>query len=217
MQGDLFGASVGPWQVEQAVINLLQGVPPDGQAPLLVYYLADQERVLGLPPRTVPVPPGSSSYRGGVDDNTLEAEWFPVVHVVVEPSGAPVRLDWGGYAQSYEVRVTATCGDNDEDIARRASYAYGAAIAQAVIQNGTLGISATNTVLVRAPTGELLNAISNRQVVRTTVTFDTLIAPAFTTLGPASWNFAPYAIASDWPEIQDVSVTVTAVPDGQVP
>lgn len=212
MDGDVFGPSFGPWTLERAVIDTLQKPPTVGtSASRLVYYLADQERQTKLAPRTLPAPPGPSSYRGGVDANTFQAEWFPMLHVNAQPSGDPEKLDMDVYGQRWQATITSTHGDNDEDVARMVVEAYGTAIALAIAQRGSLGINARDTIITRITDPELLDAISKRQVCRTTVQISTFIAPILTRGGPTSWAADPYAAPGDWPTVETVDVTVTAV------
>ncbi len=212
---DELGTIVSHWQIEQAVINTLQQPPPGGTFPRLVYYLAELERLNGLGPQTLPVPPGANSWRGGVDNFTFEAEWFPVVHVVVRPFGAPERMDPGEYMQVYEINVTATVGADDENWARQIAFHYGAAIAKTVMDQGSLGISATNTVLTNYGTPALLDPVNSRQVVRITVGFGTLIAPILTTGAPSTWQLNPYESPGQYPTVSTINPTVTAVPINQ--
>lgn len=207
---DVFGPIISRWQVEQAVLNVLQNPPASGlTSPRLVYYLAEIERQNSLGAQTLPVPPGPNSYRGGVDTVTLQAEWFPMLTVVAQPAGKPVAVDTFTYAQSYEISVTATVGDDNEDTARMIADHYGAAVVAAILQNGSLGIGATTTMLARMPSAELLSAVT-RQVLRSVAVFTTTIAPAVTNAGPTSWQSNPYSDPSSLPAVDTVNVTVAA-------
>lgn len=209
--GDGFGTIVSRYQVEQAVLTVLQSTPPGGSGPLIVYYLAEVERQNGLAAQTLPIPPGQNSYRGGVDGDTLMAEWFPMITVIAQPSGKANYLDRYTVEQTYSIKILATVGDDDEDTARMISDHYGAAIAKALIDFGSLGGIATGTRLVDSPSVAPLDSQA-RQVLRSTVTFETLIAPVFTTQTPEVWPASPYATPTDWPAVQTVDITVTAVP-----
>lgn len=166
---------------------------------------------MGLAAQTLPVPPGPSSYRGGVDSQTFEAEWFPILHVNVRAIGQPDRPDMVTYGQKWQVTVTSTTGDDDEDTARMVVMAYGAAVTQLIVQNGALGIGATNTVITQFPVPELLNPATARQVCRTVVIFETYTAIAAVQGGPITWPNSPYTPPGDWADISTVDVTVTAV------
>lgn len=212
MDTDQFGPSVGPWTIEGAALASLQDPPAYGlSSPRLVYYLADQERQMGLAAQTLPVPPGPSSYRGGVDAGTLQAEWFPMLHVNVSPMGTPDRPDMLTYGQRWQVTVTATHGDDDPSVARMVAESYGAAVALLFTQYGSLGIGATDTTITQFPRPELLNPVNARQVCRTTVVFETYTAPVAVKRGPVSWPDDPYTAPGDWPQVTTVNVTVDAV------
>lgn len=210
---DQFGVILGRTQIEQAIITLLQSPPPQVTQPRIVYYLAAVERAAGLTPRTLPIPPGPSSYKGGVDARTLRAEWMPMIHVLCQPAGDAERLDKFTYAQAYQLEIVCTYGDDDEDTARMVADHYGAAVAKLIIDEGSLGGIATDTAVTRAADVELLDANENRQVCRSTVMIDTLIAPILTVGGPVVWGQDPYAPPADWPTVETVNVTITAVPN----
>lgn len=204
-----FGTITSLYQVEQAVLSTLQTPPPGGTGPLLIYYLAEVERQNNLAAQTLPVPPGPSSYRGGVDASTMMAEWFPMVTVVAQPVGAPNYLDRYTVGQTYRVMLHATVGDDNEDTARMIADHYGAALAKLLIDFGNLGGVATNTRMTASPSTALLDAQA-RQVLRSTVTFETMIAPAFTVQTPETWPASPYTVPTAWPTVQAVDVTVSA-------
>jgi hypothetical protein len=205
--GDQFGAIFSPWQLETAVVNTLQGVPPGGQAPRLVYYLAAVERAVGLAPQTLPVPPGPSSYRNDADTVTQMAEWFPMVHVVCKLLGDGEWIQQGVWQQRYTLEVTATFGDDDPDWARQVAGHYSVALARAIADYGSLGIGATHTRLVRGPTpAEFLNAGSARQVSQSTVRFETLVAPALVVSAPLDWAFPPYTSGA-FPTVETITIS----------
>lgn len=210
MADDGFGTIFGPWTLEQAVLTTLQTPPAGSTSPLIVYYLAELERQMGLTAQTLGQPPGPSSYRGGVDARTFEAEWFPMFHVIVEPTGEPVRLDFYDYAHHFQARIVATAGDDNEDTARMISSSYATAAAKLIIDNASLGIGATETRLVEISRPELLDPVNVRQVVQTAVTFDTLIAPVLTVSTPEPLPASPYTTPTPWPAASTPTVTFTA-------
>lgn len=208
---DSLGTLVSLWQVEQALIGVLQDPPPTpATMPRVTYYLAEVERQTGLPPQTLPLPPGPSSYRGGVDADTMMAEWFPMITVIVEPDGAPQYLDGYTVSQVLRAQVVAKTGDDSEDTARMIADAYGAAIARCVLDAGTLGGVAAQTRLTSGPTTSLLDAANARQVVICTVEFSILIAPMFTLGAPLSWAASPYTTPPALPEVQTTDATIVA-------
>lgn len=211
--GDPIGPSVGPFTLERAVLKLLKTPPTGGDAALLVYYLADQERQLGLPAKTLPVPTGPESYRGGIDADTFPDDMLPAVHVVVTPAGPPGKVAMDTYSQAWEVVLTATCdgvgAEDEETDARITAACYGAALALLIAQNGSLGIAATNTVVTRAPDPSWVNP-QTRALCRSSVTFETLTAPSMTMPGTITWPADPYITPGAFPQVATVDVTVTA-------
>lgn len=206
-----FGVIFSRYQLERAILSTLQTPPPGATASLLAYYVAESERQQGLAPQTIPLPPGPSSYRGGVDAGTLMAEWFPMVTVTAQPAGDAQRLDRYTLAQAYEAQVVCTAGDDSEQAARMVADAYGASVAKLIMDFGTLGIGATDTRVTRMADIALLDATNARQVCRATVHVQTLIAPALETSPPSAWPASPYTPAAQWPTVQTVNnVTVTA-------
>jgi hypothetical protein len=212
---DPIGPSVGPFTLERAILTLLQTPPAGGAAPLLVYYLADQERQLGLPAKTLPTPSGPESYIGGIDADSFTDDLLPAVHVVVTPSGTPKKLDMDTYSQAWQVVLTATAdgigADNEETGARITAACYGTALSLLIAQNGALGIDATHTVITRSPDSSWVDP-TTRSLARSSVTFETLTAPSLTFPGPTSWPSDPYTTPPPYPQISTVDVTVDAVP-----
>lgn len=212
---DSFGTIVARWQVEQAILSTLQAIPPSpATAPTIVYYLAEVERQMGLSPRTLPLPPGPNSYRGGTDGVTMMAEWLPMIHAIAQPIGKVEYLDRYTAAQPYKLQMLCTVGDDDEDMARMIADAYGAAVARALLDFGALGGLASGTMLTAAPSVAPLDARDARQVMRSSLTLETLIAPVFTVGAPSVWTADPYAPPAAEPQVQTVTTTVTAQPIG---
>ena len=204
---DAFGIFVSPWDVERAVINVLRTPPPGGAQALLVYYVAEWERNEGLTARTIPQPPGTDSYRGGVDADTMQAEWFPMVHVVVQPDSGPTMLDTFTYGQTFRTTITATYGDDDEKTARMVAQAYAICAAKLMVDQGGLGIGVTHTAITRMPTLSLL-APSNRQVLRSVVELESSVMPVLTQGGPNIWQPDAYDSPLAFPTVETVNITV---------
>lgn len=203
------------WTVEQGVLSTLQNPPPPNfnvtpTLPRFVYYLAEYERQNGLPAKSLGQPPGPKSYRGGVDANTMMPEWFPMLHVQAQPQRTAERVAPTEYVQWYDFAIVATAGDDDEDRARMVAGAYAAAAGLCVLQKGDLGIGATSTVMTRMPNTELLNPDDVRQVVRSTVQFQTLIALVAQQNGPNQWPLDPYATPPEWVEVESIGIDVIA-------
>lgn len=208
----VFGQLVSRASIVQAILTLLTEPPAQGAGPLLLYYLADVERQLGLTPRTLPVPPGPSSYRSEVDFETFQAEWLPLIGVDAQPTGRVERHEGGEYGQWYQVQAAAIVADDDEDQARTYADAYAIAIAAAIVQNGSLGGIATRTLLTTAPMVEYVNP-DVRQVSRATVQLQTYVQPVLVEYAgkPMSWPADPYSIPEDWPEVETVNIAETMV------
>lgn len=210
---DQFGTIVTRWQVEQALIAVLQQPPPSpATGPALVYYLAEVERQMGLPAQTLGAPPGASSYRGGADALTMQPEWFPMVTIVAEPDGAPEYLDAYTVGQSYRARAVCYVGNDSEDTARMVADGYGAAVARCILDFGSLGGLSAQTRLISAPSTEPLDGQNVRQVMVCTVGFSVLIAPVFTLGAPSVWQASPYSAPGSLPTVQTTDVTVAAQP-----
>lgn len=208
----VFGRLVSRASIVQAILTLLTEPPEPGAAPLLLYYLADVERQLGLTPKSLGMPPGPSSYRSEVDFETFQAEWLPLIGVDAQPTGRVERHEGGEYGQWYLVQACAIAADDDEDQARIYADAYAIALAAAVVQNGSLGGIADRTVLTTAPNVEYVNP-DVRQVSRATVQLQTYVQPVLVEYAgkPVSWPADPYAVPEDWPEIETVTTTETMV------
>lgn len=209
---DVFGPLISRSSIDQAILNLLSTPPETGAAALILYYLAAVERQMELPARTLPQPPGPSSYRSEVDFETFQAEWLPLIGVDSQPTGRIERHEGGEYGQWYETRVAVIVGDDDEDLARMFADAYAIAVAAAILQNGSLGGIATETRLVNAPIVEYVNP-DVRQVSRATVTLQTYVQPILIEYAgkPVSWPADPYGIPTGYPEVQTVDVTAVGV------
>lgn len=200
--------------VEQAVLSLIQTPPAGSTYPLIVYYLAEVERQLGLAAQTILVPPGSASYRGGVDFDTFEQEWQPVITVAAQPTGEAERYDSDGkYGQWYEIQVAATVTAGDEDSARVLADQYGAALAGLLLQQGGLGTRtdsdgstitfAEKTVLRVAPRVEYPNP-KLRRLLRSIVLVESFVQGVFAEAGPGSFGTNPYTAPGALPNVSTV-------------
>jgi hypothetical protein len=218
MGADVYGPLVGRDLIERAVLALLQTPPEGSEAPLIVYYLAEVERQQGLAPQSLPWPPGPSSYRGGVDLQTLMPEWFPLIGCEAQPVGIPERGPKDGfgygYGQWFEVKLAATAGNDDEDAARLLAAQYGIALALLIVQHGSLGHVVGNTVLTASPNIEYLDP-EVRQVARSVITFRSYVDTILTESGPPLvLSPDPYQAPGDWPVVETVDVTLDAIAPG---
>lgn len=213
--GDVFGPFVGRNVIEQAVLSMFQQPPEGSQSPLLVYYLAVVERQQGLAPESIKLPPGPSSYRGGVDVGTGMPEWFPMLTVNVKPTGLP-EASGHSYGQWFEIKIYATVGDDDEDAARILADQYGIAIAGLIKQNGALGGIVNDMRWTGYPDVEIPDP-DVRQIVRSVNTFQAYVETVLTNTGPPlAFNADPYQAPGDWPTVETVDVTVDAIPPGEL-
>jgi hypothetical protein len=211
---DVFGSIISRGDVERAVLRLLR-TPPEGSTyPLLVYYLAERERQAGLPARTLPVPPAPESFRGTLDFTAYVQDLCPMVLAVVQPVGAPERLEGATYGQWYDVQLGAVIVGTDEDSTRALADEYAASIMAAVLQQGSLGGFAIKTDLSAAPKTEFFDP-KQRRLVRSIVGFRTQVAPIVGEWGGPSRLVPlgpdPYAEPGVLPTVESVDVTLDAL------
>ena len=199
----LYGTLTSRSQVKQAVVNLLSQPPtnantglPASASPMLVYYLAELERQMGLNPHAIPIPPGPASYRVGIDFETWKADDSPLLIVNAQPSGDAVPLtSLGEYVQSYQIQVAAIVesADGDQDEVGLLADLYGTAIMGALIKNGNLGTRTTDagvtepfalkTRLISAPRTEFQSP-TNRRFARSVTIVESLIPHIVDESGP---------------------------------
>jgi hypothetical protein len=218
---DVFGPLISARTVRRTVLNLLRDYPANGgTAPLLVYYLAEVERQHQLAPQTLAQP---GTYRGGTDWTAWSDDDLPAVIVIVKPIGAPEYIDQSVIAQWFQIQIGAIVQRETEAEARTFADCYGIALAGAVIQNRGLGPNpydssqrlATETELTDYPDADFaMDATTGREIMRSVVTFRTLIAPVLTAWnGPTQYADDPYAPPGDWGEIAEVNVDLVVVPN----
>jgi hypothetical protein len=216
---DSFGPILSLGDVQDAVLALLQTPPDGGGAPLIVYYLAERERLTpDMAPRTFDPP---AAYRGGTDFTVFQEDQFPTVIVVVAPSGKPERFAGGTYSQWFEVQIGAIVKRETQDDARAHAHGYGIALAALIAQNGGLGPSTINpgsrfaikTDLEEFPAVEFaFNATTSRNILRSTVTFQTRVAPVLGETGPPGFPHDPYADPEVVATIETVDVDLSILP-----
>ena len=215
-----FGSIVSRDLVEQAVLGVLQTPPSGSTYPLIAYYIAELERQLGLQPQTLPLPPGPSSYRGGLDFDTFEQEWAPVIMCVANPSGIAERKHEGFYGSWYEIRVAALVTEQDEDTARQLADRYGAAVMACLAQNGGLGTRTDFVTGTAVPFAEktIVDTVAEttfpnprmRRLAQSTVTLRSFIDQIVTEPGPTSFPANPYTLPAPWPTITTVTTQLQA-------
>jgi hypothetical protein len=208
-----FGPIIGQDIVKQAVVALLSQPPADGaDAPLLVYYLAQLERVEGLAARTLTSPPAPDSYYPAVDLESWDESMLPSVMVIAEPTGNPERHGDGTYAQWYAVQVGAVVEGDDEPSAQLLAERYGAAMCSALIENGSLGGVAERTVLTASPKVEFVPD-TPRTFAQIVLTIETLLdAVVSDETGPPTWANDPYDQPAAPETVQTTGFTVVAEP-----
>lgn len=218
-----YGPAVSQHQIEQAVIALLEGVPADGEAPLIVYYLAEQERQNGLDQQSLEQP---GMYRGGTDFEQWKGDESPLIIVVVKTLGSPERLDTVQYRQDFQVQVAAVIEKETEGEARRNTSLYGVALMKLVSDHGSIGPNpydpsvrlATHTEITGYPIADFaVNAQTARNIMRAVVTFNMRVAPVVAQGGPLSFTGSPYTSPESWPSVETVRFTVSGEsPDGEI-
>lgn len=215
---DLYGPIIAQMQLERAVLDLLQGVPADGEAPLIVYYLAEVERQAGLRPQILDKP---ATFRGGTDLNRWQTDQSPLVIAVAKAQGSPERIDTTQYKQLFQVQVATILKMESEDYARRYASLYGAAVMKLIADHGAIGPNpydstvklGTHTEITGYPIPEFaVDDTTSRNIMRAVVTFTTLVSPILSQGGPLTFTGSPYEPAGNWPDVATVDVTVTAQP-----
>jgi hypothetical protein len=205
----LLGPLVSRLAVEQAVISTLQNPPvPNGNWPLLTYFLAETERQYGLAAQTL-TPPGPESIRGGMDFETFREDQFPLVIVVAEPYGEPERPDPVTYTQVFDVQIAATVQAQIEDDTRAYADAYGIAVAGALLKFGGLGGLASRTWLAGFPRLEFPD-LDMRTIIRSVSTFRTVVDAVLTEGGGPTipWPSDPYSAPGSWATVAKVTVAL---------
>jgi hypothetical protein len=222
---DTFGPLISDETVQDAVLALLSLPPTDdngdpaGGSPLLVYYLAEIERQVGLIQQTLEPP---LVYRGGTDFEVYQGDQSPTVVVVVKPTGAPERFEAGSYGQRFEIQAGVILQGSDQDDGRLRARYYGLAMAAVIAQNADLGPNpydsslklASETHMTAFPVAEFAaDENTSRQIMRSVVSFETLVMPVVVSwAGPESFPTSPYTVPSPWPTVSEVDVTVTDEP-----
>lgn len=221
----VFGAVVSRDEIERNVLSLFSTPPPTSSYPLIVYYLAEVERQLGLAARTLPVPPGTNSYRGGLDYNTFTEEWAPQITVIAEPISPVEREEDGKYGCWFSIQVAALVTEGDEDSARTLADRYGAALMMCLAGNAGLGtrtdftdgssVAFTNQAILQdAPETTFPNP-RMRRLCQSTLSMRAYISPIVTEPGPLTFNADPYTDQANWPTITTVDIQLQAEqPDG---
>lgn len=205
---DIYGALIARGDVEHAALKVLS-TPPDGSTyPLLAYYLAERERQQHLKPRTLPLPPASDSYRGGLDFNAYAQDLCPMVIAVAQVIGPPERKEDARYGQWFSLQVGVIVVAADEDSTRALADEYGIALTAAIAQNGSLGKFATSTNLTGYPVTEFLDP-TKRRLMRSVATFETYVEGVVgERQGPQDYGRDPYAIPPGLPTVASVGVTL---------
>lgn len=209
----VYGPLIGVENVRLAIVDLLRTPPSGGDAPLLVYYLAEVERQNGLKAQTLPAPPNTDSYYAGADFESWDEGSLPSIIVMSEPTGTAERHERGTYGQWFESQIAAVIRGDDEDQAQTFAAHYGTAIEGAILQRGSLGGIATKTNLVSSADVELLTDPASRVFARSVVKVQSYIQPLVVEYdGPGVWPSSPYVEPSDRPVVAKTAVTFTKLP-----
>lgn len=202
---DIYGPFVSRGVIQAAALSLLSA--------RITEYIAEVERQFGLAARTIPLPPGPSSYRRGVSDTDLfQAEWLPAIFVECQPLNPPERAGAGDYGQWFELRCSAIFADDDENVAAQRADQYGMAIYAAIAQHGSLGGKVSKTVATGAPDIEYLDP-KIRQVVKSVCVFRSWVDVSVTEQGGlATVPSNPYSTPADWPTVEVTNVQLSTLP-----
>lgn len=212
-----YAAFISRGDVERAVLGLLSEPPEGSTYPLLAYYLARRERIAGLRPRTLPLPPAPESFRGSHDFEAYVQDLCPMVIAVVRPTGRPERKEGATYGQWFDVQVGAVVIAADEDSTRALADEYGAAVMAAMLENGKLNGFAVRTEFAAFPTTQFFDP-TKRKLQRAVAGFSTYVEGVVgewggpTPLQPLTSD--PYAVPGALPTVlpNGPGLTLTAIP-----
>lgn len=213
----LYGQIIGRQQVEAAVLSTLRV--------WMVAYIAEVERQNGLAPRTIPTPPTSESYHGGLDFDTWRQGLEPVLIVLAQPVDDAEHRGSGEYGQWYDIQVGAICVADQkfydvaavnqvEDSARLLGDIYGAAVLGVLTQqfNNDIEPWIGRTELVMAPETEFISD-EVPSVTRSVCQIRTLIFPVVDgSQGPTTVPSDPYGEPGLLPGVSTTNLTFEAVP-----
>lgn len=144
---DVFGEIVAPWNVERAVLGVLETWMPA--------YLLNLETKNSFQAKHLGRTPKPSGYRGSLDWQSVKQEWLPAVIVVANPTGEPSRQSTE-IIQGFEVEIGCVVlseeGDDPEGAARMRAGMFATAVMGCLVPRGDLdGFAAEETVLTGSP------------------------------------------------------------------
>ncbi len=205
----LLGELHSTQQLENAALSVLREWLP--------VFLAEVERQHGLNVGDIERPPGEEFYFGGTDFNTSKGA-LPSVIVVINPVDGEPEVSSRFYTQEYDLQIACTVEGETETEARRNASLYGAASMLFAEIGGLEGL-AERTRMTKAPKVEFVNPgdPAQRRLQRSVVGFSTWIPQLIQQGGPPetlkeAGITAPELEPQPIPQVEDVNVTVTAVP-----
>ena len=198
-----FGPLIGSTDVRASALAQLQDAVQG-----VAVYLRVLELRHGWDPLFLGEP---SSFRAGFDWETYASDTLPLLIVSSAPASPPARFGDGQYAQDFRLEVAAVISGDDELEAILVADEYGVAVCGSILQRGSLGGISTKTNLAAFPTSEFVAPQGPRSIARCVSSFDVLVKPVLTE------NRQPPEIQPPYTLVKDVSVTLEAVPAGDVP
>lgn len=205
--GNPFGLLTSPFSVESAVIETLETWATS--------YAAEVERKYGLANKTIGRPPDPQSVKGGLDWQSVKADWMPQLVVIANPTGEVERTA-NVFFQGYHVEVGAIIhseeGTDPEGTARRNAGLWAAACMGIIAQHGKLGtLEAVDTILTGAPRVEFFDSEDRRFAVGIT-TYTVYVQLMQPNLGPLVVQKEPELPYAEFPESTSEHITVKATP-----
>jgi hypothetical protein len=202
----VFEAILGPWNIELAVLEMLETWMPS--------YLAEVERKNSLPNKYLGRPPTPESYKGGLDFESVSQDRCPAVIVNANPVGEPSRLS-SAFIQDFQVEVGCVViseeGTDPEASARKRAGLMSAATMLLQHQPITSIPTYEETILTGAPRVEFLEPERREIAVGITTwhVFATILEP---NAGPAIVKAVePEAEYPEGPEVLTEHLTVKAL------
>lgn len=225
----IFGSLVGRQQVEAAVLSVLgtwigtEAAPGD--------YIGEIERANTLAARTIPLPPSSDSFHGGLDFDTWRQGNEPVIIVNAQPVEDSEHRGDGEWSQWYEVKVASICVadqrfydaaavNQKEDTARDLADLYGEAVLGVLMQqlaNYNPPTWLGRVELVQTPPTEFVDP-EVPTVARSVVIVRMFVHPVVDeSQGPSAPSGNPYNDPGAVPDAETTNLTLITVPDTEVP
>lgn len=204
----IYGPVIDPFTVKQALRSTLQA--------WIKAHLAVQADRYDLPPSTFP---GPRHWPTGISDFSVALEKQLPAIVIVQHGGEanPKRDQRGGYRKTWQFDIRAAVAGATEEDAEKLASVYLAAITSALVQNGTLGGLAKQTINVGPDSYDIGTSLARDQSRAQRAVYGSIFAVEVRdvvndTAGPESPPVDPYNPPSPSGSFNDADVTVTSVP-----